>query len=423
MPKVAVIADDITGACDTGIQFRKQGLKTIVLMAAERIRTAVQDSDVIVFDTDTRDDSPRIAYAKVRSVTKAVIRSKVKFFYKKIDSTLRGNLGQEIDAIMDEAETRLAVVAPAFPANHRVTVGGYQLINHVPLSETEFAHDPVNPVRESHIPTLLQNQSKRQVGCVGLSTVMQGVEAVRNEFESQIEKGKQIVVVDATSSRHLAVIADAAMSSGVRFFCGSAGLAEELSRILGCHVNKPVLVISGSLSEVTRRQMLRARDDLKCRVFVVNVRKILEGGKSRVEEIENVANNVQMALKHKEDTVVTTVGLEDARVKRRQMTDIQSIRPKKLTRLLSKALAEVVACVLNSGSVCGLVLTGGTTATGIFLAMGVTQLVVEKEVVPGIPFSRLVGGKYNGFGVVTKAGAFGDENAVTQSIRFLKGVS
>jgi uncharacterized protein YgbK (DUF1537 family) len=251
---------------------------------------------------------------------------------------------------------------------------------------------------------------------------MQGVESVRNEFESQIEKGKQIVVVDATSSRHLAVIADAAMSLGVRLFCGSAGLAGELSRILGCKVNKPVLVISGSLSEVTRRQMLRARDDLKCRVFVVDIRKILKGGKEREGEIANLANNVQAAVKQGEDTIVTTVELEDLGVTRRQRGDAPSLRLKKLTRLLSMGLAEVVARVLNSGRVCGLVLTGGSTATDTFLAMGAKELVVEREVAPGIPFSRLVGGKYSGIGVVTKAGAFGDENAVTESIRFLKGV-
>lgn len=422
VPRFAVIADDITGACDSGIQFRKQGLKTTVMIITEKERVIVGDSDVFVFNTHSRSDSPSTAYAKVRSATKAIRKMKIRFIYKKMDSTLRGNVGQEIDAVMDEACVEFAVLAPAFPANHRVTVGGYQLVNQFPLSETEFAHDFVNPVSESHIPSLLQNQSKRQVGYVDLSTVMKGAESVRNEFKNQMDKGKQIVVVDATSSRQLAVIVEAAMSSGVRLFCGSAGLAKELSRILEVKPHEPALVISGSLSEVTKHQILRARDDLKCRVFVADVRKILKSDMTRVEEIKNLANKVQSSIKNGEDTIVTTMELEDFGAICKQRADAVSIRSKKLARLLSMALAEIVTHVLNRGGACGLVLTGGSTATDIFLAMGVTQLVVESEVAPGIPFSRLVGGEYDGMGVVTKAGAFGDENAITESIRFLKGV-
>lgn len=135
--RLGVIADDITGANDVGVQFMKRGLETIVLLeAASLLPTTIKEADVIVVDTESRFSPPDIAYQRVRDVVKTLNEASVRVVYKKIDSTLRGNIGPELEAIMEEAGSRLSIVAPAFPSNLRITVGGIQLVNQVPVEKT-----------------------------------------------------------------------------------------------------------------------------------------------------------------------------------------------------------------------------------------------------------------------------------------------
>ncbi|MGE5855892.1 MAG: four-carbon acid sugar kinase family protein, partial [Syntrophaceae bacterium] len=173
-----VIADDLTGANDTGVQFAKQGLKTIVLMYVPAAPSEL-DEDVLVVDTQSRALSPTEAYRKVTE-TALLFKNRDQFqtLYKKIDSTLRGNLGTEIDAIMDACGLELAIVAPAFPANGRMTVGGCHFLGNAPLEATEISRDPLCPVTESHIPTLMAKQTKREVGHVGIKNVLAGAEGI-----------------------------------------------------------------------------------------------------------------------------------------------------------------------------------------------------------------------------------------------------
>lgn len=419
--RLIIIADDITGACDTAIQFRKHGLSSIVLRSLKDIETAVNEVDVVVFDTGSRNDSPAKAYAKVVSVTKAVKETGIRIFYKKVDSTLRGNIGQEIDAIMDKAGIEFAVVAPAYPANRRITVGGYHLVERVPLGESQFSHDFMNPVTESHIPTLLANQSKRQIGYIGLSTVMKGSMSLKAEINNQIRKENKIVVFDATLPSHLRAIAEASASLGIELYCGSAGFAEELSRVVGLTSNKPVMVICGSLNEVTRKQVLRAKTDLKCNVIELDVPMILYDGKAKYEELAKVARLAHDSLKENEDLIISTVNLDDPRIQ----TDTNATtraENREAGRLISATLGELVKELLGNG-VSGLVLTGGDTAADVFESIGIMRITVENEVCPGIPCNKVIGGRFAGLRVITKAGGFGDENAIVECIRFLKGGS
>ena len=193
--KIAVIADDLTGANDTGVQFAKQGLKTIVLMGRD-FPSGSSDDDVVVMDSQGRSLTPGEAYRKVAALAAQVREGGFCTVFKKIDSTLRGNVGSEIDAIMDTCGQDLAVVVPAFPKNGRTTVGGYLLVHGAPLEATEVARDRRCPVTESHIPTLLAGQTARQVGHVGIKSVAAGLESVLGAMERMIAAGKRVIVCD-----------------------------------------------------------------------------------------------------------------------------------------------------------------------------------------------------------------------------------
>src|SRR5579859_4897692 len=127
MALVGVVADDLTGANDTAVQFSKQGFRAVVLLGVDSISRQGLDADVVVVDTASRDRSPESAADAVYTAAAALRASGVSLLYKKLDSTLRGNIAVEIQAALDAFDSPACLVAPAFPALQRVTLGGYQL--------------------------------------------------------------------------------------------------------------------------------------------------------------------------------------------------------------------------------------------------------------------------------------------------------
>ncbi|RLI05767.1 hypothetical protein DRO22_02310, partial [Candidatus Bathyarchaeota archaeon] len=119
-----MIADDFTGACDVAVQFKKQGLETVVLTDIEFLGSFKGVFDVVVVDTETRNLTSEDAYRKVRRAVRLLRQNNVKLVYKKIDSTLRGNIGAEINAVIDELDVKAIIVAPAFPDQKRTVING-----------------------------------------------------------------------------------------------------------------------------------------------------------------------------------------------------------------------------------------------------------------------------------------------------------
>lgn len=118
--RLGMIADDLTGACDAAAPFAARGLRTLVWLS----RDFDAPADLLVVSTDSRADPPETARRKVRQARLALERRGASLFYKKLDSTLKGNLGPEIDAALEGGAHPFALVAPAFPAMGRTFVDG-----------------------------------------------------------------------------------------------------------------------------------------------------------------------------------------------------------------------------------------------------------------------------------------------------------
>jgi len=205
MPGIALIADDLTGAMDSGLQFGKRGLPTLVAMSPERL----PDAEVLVVDTDTREARATEAYRRVGEVARALAGRRL---YKKVDSTMRGNVGYECRALLEALRPRAIVVAPAFPQGGRTTRDGIQRVDGKPLELTPFAHDPRWPMRQSHMPTLLLQQAGREVGHVPLQEVERGPEALAAALEARPEP---LIVADALEDHGMPLIVDPVMVAGV----------------------------------------------------------------------------------------------------------------------------------------------------------------------------------------------------------------
>lgn len=144
--KVAVIADDLTGAADTGVQLVRAGYRTAVAFRGFPVPPA-DDLDAVAVDTDSRAMS---AASAAKLVVEAGHRMRgARVVFKKVDSTLRGPMAAELSAALEATGREVAVFCPAFPDAGRTVSGGVLLVNGVPVHETGFRDDPVTPVLES----------------------------------------------------------------------------------------------------------------------------------------------------------------------------------------------------------------------------------------------------------------------------------
>src|SRR5215210_5135759 len=171
---IAIIADDLTGAADAGVQLVHAGYRTAVFFGESEV--LADDLDAVSFDTDSR--TMPAGFAAKRVLEAAHTAREARIVYKKLDSTLRGNVAAELAAALGGARRKSVVVAPAFPAAGRTTVGGTQRVHGVPIDETEVANDPHTPVTEAHVPSLLAN-AFASVGVLGVEDLTDPVRVRR----------------------------------------------------------------------------------------------------------------------------------------------------------------------------------------------------------------------------------------------------
>ena len=201
---VGIIADDLTGANDTALQFHIQGAKTKILLDTEYEPNSKDIAEVWAISSESRNCDEENAVKRVESVVKTFSeRFNFEYYYKKIDSTLRGHIAIETLTMLKILGYDAAIVMPAFPQEGRITVGGYHLMKGIPIGRTEIAMDPHSPILESHVPSLLASQldekQRELIGTLDLKTVMNGAGPILMKLNQLIKDGKKLIIADAAS--------------------------------------------------------------------------------------------------------------------------------------------------------------------------------------------------------------------------------
>lgn len=412
---IAVIADDLTGAADTGVQFARSGHRAVVVLDPDLVDST--DAEVVIGVTDTRLDSPADAAARTALWARRFALRRPARVYKKMDSTLRGSLGAELDACMAAFPGWPALVAPAFPANGRVTAGGWQLLHGRPLEVTAAGRDLTNPVRNSHLPTLLAAQTGRRIAHLPLGPVALGGPALAKLIRAHLDGGAEVLVADATADADLANLAAAlgTLDTPV-LWSGSAGLARHLlprrrstNGVPAPVAALPFLLVVGSLSPTARRTVDHYLAE--CGADCVTADPALLAGEpaAAMAEVDRVAAAVRGSLAQGRDTVlVSGAGLPP------------STPPALTGRAVAAGLAHAVHAGLGRGFAGTMLLSGGDTALAVCRRLGATGIRLAAELTPGVPLGYLVGGAYAGLQVVTKAGSFGRVNSLCQIRRMLQ---
>ncbi|MGQ9630756.1 MAG: four-carbon acid sugar kinase family protein [bacterium] len=430
--RAVIIADDLTGANDTGAQFAKEGFKTCVLFWGAKGESLPQPKgiDVVVVSTESRHLSPKAARHRVRYVSRLLREMGAELVYKKIDSTMRGNIGSEMDAAMDSFGIPWALVAPSFPAYGRAVVGGIHKIDGVPLAETEIARDPIRPVRESHVPTLIRSQTGRKVEHIDISTVRSRIENLREALIARVARAGGVAIVDAETYEDLDAVAEAAWGIDPRpLFVGSAGLASRLPGLLtpvgqtlvsaeGGREMDAMLVVSGSITPTVRRQIGELEHSVG-----ISRRELSPGeitgrrGRAR-RTIEDICNAIQRDIEKHRIAVVCVAPPPENGSKTCSASEIGRRRRARTGESIVSALGEIAFRIVSSNSHRSmvLVLTGGDTTMGVCRRLGAEGIEIENEILPGIPLGRLLGGEWRNIRVVTKAGAFGGDDALVKIV-------
>ena len=385
---MAVIADDLTGAADSGVQFVRAGYGTAVIFHAEKAPD--EGLDAVCLDTDSRTMPAGFAAKRVLEVARLARDARV--VYKKLDSTLRGNVATELAAASEAAGRDLTIVAPAFPAAGRTTVDGIQLVHGVPVDETEVRDDPSAPVREAHVPTLLADAFS-SVGTLSLDDLADPERVRRVLHEGEC------VVADAERDSDLEALVRAVPDPAEVLWAGSAGLTLALGSVYPGpregEANaqrapvRPVLVMVGSLSGVAREQVRRLVEKFG------EIDVLVDAGAR-----ENAVTAAREALAGQICAVVRSP--ED------RCGSGESIL---------ESLAEVAARLSEEGLVEGLILTGGATAVGVARRLGAAGIMLQGEVESGVPIGTLIGPKP--LPVVTKAGGFGGPGTLVRAVEDL----
>ncbi len=419
MTKLLIIADDLTGALDTGVQFAAKNIPVGISIYDGRGRIGFRE-EVCVLDTQSRHLPPEKAAEVVRAAAGEAVSAGVPYIYKKTDSALRGNIGAELSALTDVCREKLCFV-PAYPKNGRVTVKGIQYVNGVPLAESVFGNDPLEPADSSYIPDIISKQSSIKCRIITAEEQKQAAEK-QTGFSSagpdpQTPAAEPAIqaadtdIYDASSDADLERISTA-VRGRYRLFAGCAGFAEFMDRIIsfskaGAETfsrGKKLVIISGSLNRITKDQIKRAGKRIEYRC-VLNDRQLFDPGYSNSDEAESFVRQAAAcrtaALMTKEKQKNGTEGPYEKQVPPELRHErVRDNLGKLAAKILSETDRDTVLCVF-----------GGDTLYALVRELK-TAVRPVREIGPGVVLARLRTGSGSRY-VVTKSGGLGSEEAVS----------
>lgn len=424
--RVVVIGDDYTGSLEVGLEVKKAGYLAIFLNQA--LSPEGYEEHVKVYDIGTRYLAPKQAYEKAKQFADN-LRPSARRVYFKIDSTLRGRIGQSIRALRGSLRSEVVVVVPALPENGRITEEGIHYViekdKRIPLHQTQYAQDPITPIDTSSILELFGRDLGKKIESINLPVVREGWGAVKDRLE-KFPKGS-VVVIDAAERGDLDQIAEAIRRSEKDILaCGSTGLFQSLIKsslprediakvsIVGwkeviskeSQEMKGVLFVIGSLNERTNSQIEKAKRDMGqgVRIIELGVGKIIDRDKAS-REIARVKQAVRDGLEKGKAVILKT-----------------SRKPVEgMSRKISIKIAKSIGRILKDEAIINrlslLFLTGGDTIRYVTQELRAGGMSIESEVEPYVPLLRLIGGVGDGKFLISKAGGFGSLSIISNIVK------
>jgi uncharacterized protein YgbK (DUF1537 family) len=382
--RVAIIADDLTGATDAAVPFAKLGFPTKVLLDPKHLGSAA--AAVVALTTNSRQLPPAAARRKVRAACQALARRGARLIYKKMDSTVQGNIVAEAEAARDGAGFETVLLCPANPSQGRVVHHGLLTVWGKPLAQLE-----------------------RYLGAQGLSDFTVLRSPLTSRKVARVLRQARFVIADSATEMNLALLVEAALSAPRPvLLAGSAGMVAQLAKRLAADRQKPPkrkpahdreplskmvpgppLIFCGSRNPVTQRQIAL----LLRRPGPVHVPLTRHTGEAILPTLQ--ANHA----------VVVTVPIH-VRSDQELLADLRRL-----------------SSFFRPPGIGGLLLTGGDTALLVCRWLRPHAIELRGELLPGLSWGFIRGGRADGLLVCTKPGGFGSEESLLKAVELLSGNS
>jgi len=406
MVKLLIIADDFTGALDTGIQFAKRGISTQVFNDFHFNNDEIHsNTEVLVIDTETRFLSKEAAYESVKMVSVWAKSQGIEIIFKKTDSALRGNIGAEIEAVIDHDQDAPLFFIPGHPEIDRVIQNGTSYISKQLLENSVFGTDPFEPVTQSFVPDIMKEQSD----------VM--VDVIRKEetIDWETLSHSKVLVCDSMTVDDIDDrLNELIQHHQIKYLAGCSALADCLADKLSFNrtertsYNKTdgLYIACGSLNEITKRQVEYAEKHGFYRKNLSPVNKLDRNffdtgeGQEIIRELRKVSQeNKQMIVDTFEDEIV----LKD------KATNGPSEEDGNARFTIAEAHGRLAKEFLNKEMDYTILMTGGDTLMGLMKAIGTTQIKLICEIETGVVLS-LIEYKGQSYQIISKSGGFGTED-------------
>lgn len=371
-----IVADDLTGACDSAAVFATFGIKARVALDVGHLQPA--QPQVVSYSLEMRNLQADKAVQRMQAA-KHIFRASADVLFCKIDSAGRGPVEEGVLNIMNLANCGWAVVTPAFPDQGRTVKHGV----------LEIAENG-SVTRQVPMERLFPNGSQALLARISAGDA----EDRGRQMKAALDAGRRILFCDAETRWDLAAIVEAAqqIDHGRVLWCGSAGLARALAACFSPtgtkHANYPptkgekCIVFAGTPHQATADQINALAEN------------------ERVVQIECTPGN--LAFSSDSGCIVATVRCGE--------TSEAQVR-------------EVWRHVKDTGEARALVLTGGDTASLVLRALAAESILMQGEIASGIPWGVIEGGMADGYRVVTKSGGFGTRTALVEIVQFLERMS
>ncbi len=353
MGKIGLITDDMTGTMTCGVLLAQRGIKACSYFSEDNLEGA-ENQDAVILSTNSRNLPKDEAKASVKRAYRALKAQGVEYFTKRIDTTFRGGIGYEVDALLEELpEDTIAIVAAAMPDTRRILVGGYSVIDGTILTETGAAKDVLFPIKMAHIPTILREQSGFPVAEIGMGAVLGSEDILAEAFTECKNHGARLIVVDGITHAHL----------------------EKVANVL---------------------YQLSAKEEIE-KVLETFQQTLLELG-SNVIAFETASTGARLDLKEMEQKYNLMPGQASGNI----------------NKGLGKIIYEAADCLYQAGELAGIYMTGGDTLVSILRALGAAGIRLVDTVQPQTNLGMIIGGKFEGVRIVGKGGLIGADDTVVK---------
>ena len=400
MLKLFMIADDITGALDSGVKFAEYGLKISVIPSIQGLRAVSEkDAEVVVVNSDSRRMSPEEAYKTLYEIGKIAKEFNPQIIYKKVDSALRGNIGSEFQALIDVGLGESVNFIPAYPEMNRVTVNGILYIDGVPVAESVFAEDPFNPITSSYVHDIIARQSALRTRLVKRGTPL----------DDRIFRDKRAInIYDVQTNEDMRNIATQLWIKGhMQLLSGCAGFAEVMARLLGRDKQKTSelpdlqkeIIICGSLNPISLNQIAYATNKGMTNMHIPEECEMdaaywdTEEGRAFVKNIREEAKNKLVII----DTLNQEGGY-DKKIKKDKNKLIYQ-------EAIMQTLGVLIQRLITYEKDCLFLITGGDTLMGFVRLEEEVRFIPIFEVVKGVVLSRMESRKRSAY-ILSKSGGF-----------------